>query len=324
MTEIISAEPEKLYRYAEAATRLDDELAGQGNWLVNRLAEFESTCRDPGSVAVGGLGENLHRCAGENQGWNQWVREVARQFETADRLMGIGHLKGLVSGGVALAGPFVNGGLGDVIKGIPVWLREKMAEGSLVLLYDGRTLAPGVDVLPQYYSVDPPLKNNWPNRNPMVYSNVINQFAVEHNKRYAPKGNDTYCNIFVWDVTKAMGVEIPHVIDKDGNSIPWKSGEDEQLVTEMITWLDTHGKDKGWRKATALEAQEMANNGHPAIAIQANYPHGHVAVVRPGQYDEKKGPCIAQAGASNFNNTTVSVGFRSTRDVEYYVNEPDL
>ena len=55
----------------------------------------------------------------------------------------------------------------------------------------------------------------------LLYNNVINQFAVQYNPRYGEVYVDgvlkkTNCNIFVWDVTSAMGALIPHWVDANG------------------------------------------------------------------------------------------------------------
>ena len=53
-------------------------------------------------------------------------------------------------------------------------------------------------------------------RSAAQYRKVIDQFNVESNKRYTP-GENTYCNIFIWDVTRAMNAEIPHYINAETN-----------------------------------------------------------------------------------------------------------
>jgi hypothetical protein len=100
----------------------------------------------------------------------------------------------------------------------------------------------------------------------------------------------TYCNIFVWDVTRAMvGPKdaIPHVV----------KGQEMQ-VNKLVPWLRDQGRKKGWHRIDARMAYQMANEGHPTIAIWMNPKeahHGHVSMVRPGSPQEK-GPAIAQAG----------------------------
>ncbi|NPV90054.1 MAG: hypothetical protein HPY50_04670 [Firmicutes bacterium] len=50
-------------------------------------------------------------------------------------------------------------------------------------------------------------------RSPYAYDMIIDQFKVADNPRYKRRNGNTYCNIFAWDVTNAMGAEIPYWVD---------------------------------------------------------------------------------------------------------------
>lgn len=157
-------------------------------------------------------------------------------------------------------------------------------------------------------------------RSPATYARVIDQFRVEENPRYKVRDlnrdgyDDTFCNIFMWDVTCAMGAEIPH----------WVEGR-ELNANAAVAWLANDGAKRGWKSATAVQAQQYANQGCPAVAVWLNPTGGpgHVAMVRPGVPDPVEGPVIAQAGATNFNNGTVARGFghRLLPVVLYYIHE---
>lgn len=162
---------------------------------------------------------------------------------------------------------------------------------------------------------DAPNTNNQHERSAYNYANVIKQFDVEHSKRYE---NDdyTYCNIFVWDVTRAMGAEIPH----------WSNERKEMKVYQIIEWLRKDGKAKGWRLAPANFAQQMANDGKPAIAIWKNprNDEGHVAVVRPGSVGFPEGPAIAQAGRLIVHADHLDDGFNDPhfqKKIEFWYHE---
>jgi hypothetical protein len=153
---------------------------------------------------------------------------------------------------------------------------------------------------------------------------VIQQFRVASNPRYRPDRQgrgETYCNIFAWDVTCAMSVEIPHWVDGDGNRTEDGTGA-ELDANAVIGWLETKGPVNGWKPVDAVQAQTLANTGHPVVAAWKNQGGiGHLAMVRPGEYAEESGPTIAQSGAVNFNRGTVEQGFRqhsSGRTVVYY------
>jgi len=145
------------------------------------------------------------------------------------------------------------------------------------------------------------------NRSAQLYRRVIDQFQVESNPRYAvnKKGdNDTYCNIFLWDVTRAMGAEIPHYVDaqtQEAKTYPDVSGARELNANGIYDWLGEKGADYGWVQVSAEQAQRYANQGLPAVTAWKNPDggHGHVQVVCPsddGGYDAARGVTIAQAG----------------------------
>lgn len=153
--------------------------------------------------------------------------------------------------------------------------------------------------------VYPSITSNVSNRNPELYTKVIRQFSVETHRRYEvnKKGTgDTYCNIFMWDVTRAMGAEIPHYYDAK-TGVPKEYGDkgaNEMTANAIYNWLHKYGDQYGWYKVSPEQAQQMANQGHPVVtAFKNSGGHGHVQVVCPsedGVYDEKRGVTIAQAG----------------------------
>lgn len=168
-------------------------------------------------------------------------------------------------------------------------------------------------------------------RSPALYRAVIDQFNVENNPRYAvnQKGTgDTYCNIFMWDVTSAMGAEIPHRIDRDtGAPARAKDGNTISMNANRTSdWLNTKGPQYGWYEVTAEQAQALANRGCPAVTVWKNKEggHGHVQVVAPsedGAYDPKRGVAIAQAGRLLRNNTYITKIYSSRmKDVQYFAH----
>lgn len=174
------------------------------------------------------------------------------------------------------------------------------------LLFDGKTPAPGTTESRRSHLTQPPIVGDPSNRNRMRYENVINQFAPGKNPRYAQKRDDggriksTYCNIFMWDVTRAMGAEVPHWVDKSGNPAAVGKGN-EMNANATYDWLHAHGARFGWRRiADQAEAQRLANAGYPVIvALKKPGGIGHLAVIRPGEITDK-GAAMAQAGATNF------------------------
>ncbi|MFQ3581330.1 MAG: glucosaminidase domain-containing protein [Chloracidobacterium sp.] len=197
------------------------------------------------------------------------------------------------------------------------------------LIYDGTRPAPGTTNTNAARPVEAPLRGHPNHRTAEIYNNVINQFAVAHNPRYAIRDSsgdgikDTFCNIFVWDVTRAMGAEIPHWVDKRTNqpTTVYNYSQSRELdANSTMVWLRNHGAQHGWRPVSAEEAQRLANAGHPTMVGWQN-PRGigHVAIVRPGQINER-GPAIAQAGSRNVNYAHVRDTFGNV-PVEYWVND---
>ena len=68
----------------------------------------------------------------------------------------------------------------------------------------------------QWRPVTPAITSSFNSRSPELYRAVIDQFQVETAERYRPfRNGNTYCNIYVWDVTRAMGAEIPLYTDPE-------------------------------------------------------------------------------------------------------------
>lgn len=190
--------------------------------------------------------------------------------------------------------------------------------------YDGIHPAQGTFSMPQENYNHPPLTNAPGQRDPAIYSQLINQFAVGNNPRYLPNNGNTYCNIFAWDVSRAMGAEIPHWIDSAGNIMaPHAPNASEITINGGVNWMRNHGVTQfGFRSCTPQQAQDAANQGKLAVVMWKNTGsgHGHVAVVRPGTLTSG-GPEIAQAGRHNFNDGHVSLGFGQLGPLEYFCHD---
>ncbi len=180
-------------------------------------------------------------------------------------------------------------------------------------------------------AVNPLVTSVSSDRSAEQYQKVIEQFSVSSNPRYMvnKKGTgDTYCNIFLWDVTRAMGAEIPHYVDaktQKARSYPDISGAKELNANGIYDWLATNGASYGWTRVTAEQAQALANEGRPAVTVWKNTSgHGHVQVVCPskdGTYDAKKGVTIAQAGRNLFSYGYITdVYNKSLGEVVYYAH----
>lgn len=183
--------------------------------------------------------------------------------------------------------------------------------------------------------VSPDLTNMEGQRSREAYDSVLDQFDVENNPRYSPRGGCTYCNIFVWDATRAMEAEIPHWIDCQSGAprqFPQTHGAREADANVNAQWLREYGHLYGWVKVAAGEAQESANRGQPTVvALESPDGIGHIAMVRPAEnagevYQDSRGVYrnvyIAQAGADNFNFKELAWGFlvRNMPHLEFYTH----
>lgn len=143
-----------------------------------------------------------------------------------------------------------------------------------------------------------------------VLVRVVSQFDVENHERYRPgKPGPTWCNIFAWDVTRALGCEVPH----------WIRGK-ETNANELVQWLagelpnggKLQGPAHGWRSCSRADVRARALQGFPCLVTYAN-PNpsrpGHVAVVMPSGVVVGDDIQIAQAGASCFSYGPITAGF---------------
>ena len=163
-------------------------------------------------------------------------------------------------------------------------------------------------------------------RDTFTYEAAIDQFSVQTNRRYRKHRvgrNETYCNIFVWDVTCAMNAEIPHWLAE--NREPARAGRGREVTAnDAIEWLRTDGTRFGWRAVNAADARQHANRGCPAIAAWSNPGGiGHIAVVRPGPATAD-GPLVAQAGETNSRAIATAHAFRTawpSGDVRFFAHD---
>jgi Putative peptidoglycan binding domain len=187
-------------------------------------------------------------------------------------------------------------------------LGEAFVEAAHVPRFDGSRPAASVRNVRAWEAVEAEVRSTPDDRSAGLYDDVLNQFAVGVNLRYARRDGNTYCNIFAWDATRAMGAEIPH----------WVNGR-ELDANSCHRWLATTGARNGWSPAAAAQAQAAANAGRPTVATWNNPGGiGHIAMVRPGTLTAA-GPAIAQAGAKNFNKGHLADGF-GARVPTYWVH----
>lgn len=184
--------------------------------------------------------------------------------------------------------------------------------------------------------VYPEIVNHEGNRSAEAYNQVIDQFNVETHGRYRKRNGNTYCNIFAWDVTRAMGAEIPHWLTYDNelyhmdNSISYKANTAfarELNANSVYRYMEEHCADIGYKEVLPLEGQLHANEGKPVVVVWENDGGiGHVAVIRPdmeGQVSQASEIRIAQAGGNNYSNATLKSGFTDVNinEMKFYAHD---
>ena len=172
--------------------------------------------------------------------------------------------------------------------------------------------APAWSVKPPWLPVDAPVQGVPGIRTPEAYLDVCKQFDVEKNPRYAPKAGKTYCNIYVWDCTKALGCEIPHWFHPVTGQPTAVSAGAEMRANDMFGWLTVHGSEAGWSPMSPLDASWRANRGDPTVILWRN-PRGigHVAMLLPDDL-------IAQAGGTNLWRARVEEGFGTSHPLHFF------
>lgn len=149
---------------------------------------------------------------------------------------------------------------------------------------DGVTPAPEVSDRNAWRVVTPPLTSREGKRSRELYEQVVMQFAIGHNPRYAedapgkPRGH-----IFVWDVSRAMGCEIPHFV-----------GARELTLVQTSDWLRHEGPMRGWLRATAADLYELADQGLMVVVVPRDLKVRQIAIALPQEPAVK--PLVTGAG----------------------------
>ena len=154
-------------------------------------------------------------------------------------------------------------------------------------------------------------------RSPEQLWQIVQQFDVANTARYRPRDYDgdgrreTFCNVFLNDVTRALGCEIPRRIESK-----WMTANDQ------IDWLRAHGGSAGWieRKHNDSALLAAVASGAPAVVTwRALTGSGHVALIVPTP-PNKTGRFVAQAGVICSPALPLKLAF-GKREVQYFTHE---
>lgn len=143
---------------------------------------------------------------------------------------------------------------------------------------------------------------------------ILADLDVEGAPRYKAKDGKTFCNIFVTDVVKAMGVRGPrHWHLSDGGEAKMGQGI-EMSANRMHAWFRKHGAVYGWWEVDQGTAEAAAERGHLVVCSwpsDGRREPGHVAIL----LGEDR---ITQAGKNNYESCSIKAGF-GNRPVSFWV-----
>lgn len=158
----------------------------------------------------------------------------------------------------------------------------------------------------QWWHVTAPFTTGSHLRSAALLERVIDQFPLAHPRYQRNSAGFTQCNIFLNDITRALGCEVAQV--EQGSR-----GPHELDANAQIQWLMSRGLlFHGWREVAQPIARQRADDGYPVAATWLNLGGiGHVAVGTPAPLGTPADGIlwVAQAGASNFRRGHVTQGF---------------
>lgn len=135
--------------------------------------------------------------------------------------------------------------------------------------FDGLTVPEALKGRDVWKAVQAPVVSREGTRSRALYDQVIKQFGITVNPRYdddapgKPRGH-----IFAWDVSRAMGCEIPHFV-----------GAKELTLAQTVDWVRHEGPMRGWRRVSDL--WETVEAGKMVVAVPKQPTVKHIAVVAP-------------------------------------------
>ena len=186
-------------------------------------------------------------------------------------------------------------------------LDEDEDDSTVGEVYDGSRPAQGVTAVDTWKATTPPAQSMFGRRTRRSYLNVIHQFAAGHNPRYAPDAKGSRAHVFVWDVSRAMGCEIPHFL----------AGRELNLA-QTVDWLKMSSLSRGWRKVKLETALEQVELGNLAVVVPKDPRQKKIAVLRPR--DEQGALRVAAAVPEKGNDVGLFEAM-GTNEVELFVHD---
>lgn len=170
----------------------------------------------------------------------------------------------------------------------------------------------------RYLPAEVPVMSMPGNRSPEQLRAAVQFLDITQNPRYAAKLFETYCNIFAWDVSRMLGLEVPHWIDGT-----------EQSANMLYEWFHNPNgggeNGAGFVQIDASRAQELANQGIPVFGLSLNPgSNGHIALVYPTGESASSFDQLTFASVGRTNGVFVGGAAFSTGSADLFVHSSDL
>lgn len=136
---------------------------------------------------------------------------------------------------------------------------------------DGSAPLPDLDLRDSWRAVKSPFTSKIGERTKDAYEKAFKQFAIGFNPRYEEDGpGKPRGHIYVWDVSRAMGCEIPHFV-----------GARELTLSKTIEWLRHEGPMRQWLKISESDSFRWADLGMLVVAVPRDPKINQLAIVVP-------------------------------------------
>jgi len=175
------------------------------------------------------------------------------------------------------------------------------------LIYDGKHPAHGVTSPDTTRPLQPPAQSMAGRRSLRSTLNVMAQFAPGHNPRYLPDAKGSRAHVFVWDVSRAMGCEVPH----------FAHGQ-ELSLGQTVDWLRAEGPSRGWRKLAVTAALQEVDRGALAVVIPRDPKKKRIALLWP---KDRAGGLRVAAAVPGGGSDVPGVEVLGTDDVDVFVHD---
>jgi hypothetical protein len=139
--------------------------------------------------------------------------------------------------------------------------------------FDGETAPHELQERDVWKAVVAPVQSRAIKRSRGLLQQVLAQFAVGTNPRYeADSPSRPRAHVFVWDVSRAMGCEIPHFL-----------GAKELSLGQTVDWLRLEGPMNGWKRTDEDDAFARANAGQLVLVMPKDVKAKAMGIVMPGR-----------------------------------------